>query len=39
MNPKVLKLVDGDLSRVNVDPAWLRKKGLSRQLPEPTTPV
>jgi hypothetical protein len=39
MNPKVLELVDGDRSRVNVDPVWFRKKGLSRQLQEPTTSV
>jgi alkane 1-monooxygenase len=39
MNPKVLKLVDGDLSRVNVDPGWLRKNSLSRQQQEPTTSV
>jgi alkane 1-monooxygenase len=35
MNPKVLGLVDGDLSRVNVDPAWLEKQGMR----ERTTPV
>ena len=35
MNPKVLGLVDGDISRVNVDPAWLEKQGMR----ERTTPV
>lgn len=28
MDPRVLSLVDGDLSRVNVDPAWARKHGF-----------
>ena len=28
MDPKVLALVDGDLSRVNVDPAWLKKRAM-----------
>jgi alkane 1-monooxygenase len=31
MNPRVLSLVDGDLSRVNVDPAWQKKQDV-RQL-------
>ncbi|MDH3589261.1 MAG: alkane 1-monooxygenase, partial [Gammaproteobacteria bacterium] len=28
MDPKVLGLVDGDISKVNVDPAWLEKHGV-----------
>jgi alkane 1-monooxygenase len=28
MDPKVLALVDGDLARVNVDPAWSKKRGM-----------
>ncbi len=28
MDPRVLDLVSGDLSRVNVDPRWLRRNGI-----------
>ncbi len=28
MDPKVLEWADGDISRVNVDPAWQRRQGL-----------
>jgi alkane 1-monooxygenase len=31
MNPRVLGLVDGDFSKVNVDPAWQKKQDV-RQL-------
>jgi alkane 1-monooxygenase len=37
MNPKVLGLVGGDLSRVNLDPAWQRKHGTL--LREGSSPV
>jgi alkane 1-monooxygenase len=30
MDPKVLRLADGDLGRVNVDPAWLKRRGVRR---------
>jgi alkane 1-monooxygenase len=30
MDPRVLSLVGGDLARVNVDPAWLKKQGRQR---------
>lgn len=39
MNPKVLKLADGDISRVNVDPAWLEKQDARRGLHGRTTSV
>jgi alkane 1-monooxygenase len=34
MNPRVRELVQGDMSRVNVDPFWARRHGLAGDLPE-----
>jgi alkane 1-monooxygenase len=31
MDPKVLEWADGDISRVNVDPAWQRRQGLLKR--------
>lgn len=37
MDPKVLTLVDGDISRVNLDPSWARKHGIRGSKAQPVT--
>jgi hypothetical protein len=37
MNPRVLGRVDGDISRVNVDPAWMKRQTAGGALQGRTT--